>query len=444
MRLVGLVATGVLLLVASDAGAQGSRYDQPPGGSAVGGNPAELPFGNTDIRSQFEATDLSRSEPPKPIESAPPVSVPAAQPAPPSVAPPRTYGGASTYGGGASVAASNSASAGTSGDYAESLMRDALTPPPGTQLAGTKVYLADVVRAAGSRRQQSAGINAYWDLCSSTSDYYLSLYERAELQRLATRLGQSATIRSALTTKQARQETALTAARASQLRLAAIMGRSQTAPLPLPGDMPLTGVYHTRYSQNFAAGGPREAAELNQLLPKRHRELLGAATAVGEAEDFFHEVVRRAESDQQDQGRAVVNALELLALNRRAFVQISRDYNQRITRYTELARPGQLRTERLVSMLIKPTNLASRPTPPPTPTTRRSSQADPPSTFVDELENPLQAATPRMDMEVLPAGAVEAEAPAAIGALPNHNMVERVETGERSVLLRSEQDAGQE
>ena len=407
----------VLLSAAANLHAQSSRYDVPQSGGGPAPTPTELPFGNSDLSSQFDATDLSSSQPPQPTEQTPATQrrqTPAAAPAAPTARPARTYGGAAS-----------SVQSGSDTRYAESLMRDALTPPPGTQLSGSKIYLADVVRAAGNRRQQSQGITAYWDLCSATADYYLSLYEQAELQRLARRLGQSQPLQNALAIKQTRRDTALTAARASQLRLAALVGRSQAAPLPLPGDMPLTAVYHTRHSQNFASGGPREASELNRLLPLRHRELLGAATAVGEAEDFFGEVVRRAETDRQDQGKAVVKALELLALNRRAFVQISRDYNKRITRYTELARPGQLRTERLVAMLIKSPNLASRTSQPTMPGSRRSSQTTPPATFQEDLANPMEAAAPRLDSEVLPVGAME-----------NHSMVEKIAPGESSVLLR--------
>ena len=49
----------------------------------------------------------------------------------------------------------------------------------------------------------------------------------------------------------------------------------------------------------------------------------------------------------------MIIALELLALNRRAFVQIAKDYNLQISRYTRLATPGDIDTGRLVAMLIR-------------------------------------------------------------------------------------------
>lgn len=48
----------------------------------------------------------------------------------------------------------------------------------------------------------------------------------------------------------------------------------------------------------------------------------------------------------------MIRALELLALNRRAFVQIAKDYNRRIARYAELATPGRVNNDLLVSMLV--------------------------------------------------------------------------------------------
>jgi hypothetical protein len=52
-------------------------------------------------------------------------------------------------------------------------------------------------------------------------------------------------------------------------------------------------------------------------------------------------------------GTGAVRALELLALRRRAFVQIARDYNRRIARYAELAAPGEIDPRQLIGMLIK-------------------------------------------------------------------------------------------
>ena len=317
--------------------------------------------------------------------------------------------------------------------YSESLIKAALTKQPNSQLSGTPVTLAEVLEASGSRAAQSEAISAYWDLCSTVSDYYLSLREQAELERYAQTTQMSSALQQVLNRMGNRRDTSLSAARATQMRLASLMRRSETAGLPLPVDLPLVGVYGTRYEQTFGIGGPREAAELNRLLPLRHAELLDAADNVASAEDWFKAVAARQVNDQ---GEGAVKALELLALNRRAFVQITRDYNKRITRYTELARPGNLRTERLVAMLIKTdTNMASRASQPVVPASGQRSEVSPPSTFREQWESPDRDLHPSYDSEVQPAGAL-GDANVVLPAIGEQNMVERVNTGETSVLVR--------
>ncbi len=285
LTLATLVFAGWL----STASAQLDRY----GDASAPVTPStveELPFSNQGFSGSFDAAS-TRSEPPRTLVDQPPPVRPM-QPVVPTPQSPATMEPRNrSYG---STAGTSSLSPPVSNaDYAESLMRDALKAPRGTQLSGAGIALADVVRAAGTRSEQSESIAAYWDLCSAVADYYLSLYEQAELERLAARSGGSTTpVREALTRMTARRDTALTAARASQLQLASLLGRRPGDPLPLPGDMPLCAKYITRYSQSFPGDGPQEAVELNRLLPLRHAELLGAAAAVGEAEDWFKEVTR--------------------------------------------------------------------------------------------------------------------------------------------------------
>ena len=113
--------------------------------------------------------------------------------------------------------------------------------------------------------------------------------------------------------------------------------------------MPHCGDYHTRYDQIFAGRSSAEAQQLAALLPLRYSELKDACAAVTRAEEWLNTTASRDASD----GVETVRALELLALRRRAFVQIARDYNRRIARYTELSTPGQVGSERLIGMLIK-------------------------------------------------------------------------------------------
>lgn len=221
-----------------------------------------------------------------------------------------------------------------------------LATPSDSQLTGVPLTLSEVVAGASSRVDQSQRIDAYWDLCSSVADYYLGLREAEELNLLLQRVpSMSSTLRQAQNEQQVRLGTSQRAAVATQHRLARLMGRST---LGLPGDLPFCGQYDTKFNAIFPGGGPAEAQQLDALIPLRYAELIGAAEAVTRSEQFVTSVASR--SSQSSDG--IVRALELLALNRRAFVQIARDYNRRITRYTELSRPGRLQDGRLVAMLI--------------------------------------------------------------------------------------------
>jgi hypothetical protein len=228
-----------------------------------------------------------------------------------------------------------------------------LTPPAGSRLAGQPVRLADVIRSAGSRLDQSQRIDAYWDLCSSVADYYLSLREQDELQKL-----RGSVAKVGPTWQQAESElgvrigTSQHAAMASQYRLAGMMGRGGGDSLPLPGDLPHCGDYYARFNQVFAGRQSAEAQQLSELLPLRYEELKDAGISVSRADDWLRDIAAQR-SDASD-GTGTLKALELLALRRRAFIQIARDYNRRIARYTELASPGEIGPDRLLSMLIKP------------------------------------------------------------------------------------------
>jgi hypothetical protein len=238
------------------------------------------------------------------------------------------------------------------------------------------------------------------------------LREQEELRRL----GQLVTRPGGATWQEAEKElgvrigTSQRAARASQFRLASLIGRGPNN-LPLPADMPHCGSYTTRYDQIFAGRASPEAQELAALLPVRHAELKDAALAVTRAEEWL-DGVAAARSDNSD-GTGSLRALELLALRRRAFVQIARDYNRRIARYAELATPGTLSAERLTGMLIKrPGASTATRSIVPTPTSSRppgGTNSTPPRTFVEDW---TPATTPndpsKRDEGVKPASATQA------------------------------------
>lgn len=192
-------------------------------------------------------------------------------------------------------------------------------------------------------------MEAYWALTSSVADYYLGLWEADELRKLRNEVSTFSQPLGAAQKKLAtRIDTSLKAARSAQYQLARRMG---TDVMPLPSDTPFTGPYATRVESVFAGGAPTEARLLRDLLPLRLAELQDAADDLAESEDW----VERVRNDQASRstGEGVIRALKLNALTRRAFVQLARDYNQQISRYTQLAAPELVDTGRLVAMLIR-------------------------------------------------------------------------------------------
>lgn len=248
------------------------------------------------------------------------------------------------WGTGQSTAPAGNAS---SASRAAGMMRAMLlVAPTGSRLPGTPISLADAVSSASSREEQSARVEAYWDLCSSVADYYLGVREQSELAKArASRTGTG--WQQAESELAVRVGTSQSAALASQYRLASLMGMAGT--LPLPADIPHCGDYNTHYDRIFAGRSSAEARELANLLPKRYAELKDAEQTVTRAEQWLNST---AASDNSD-GIETVQALKLLALQRRAFVQIARDYNRRIARYTELSTPGEVAPQRLIGMLIR-------------------------------------------------------------------------------------------
>lgn len=364
------VSTFVLLALASQI-ASGDRYGNPSSSSAPAVSPP--PATSSPARSSAVSppppafTSAVEDEDTSPIRggtpdfgaaiqqqspvTAPPAAAPRARIAPPATNPSRS-------------------------DVKPSvLMASMLTAPAGSRLMGRPVKLADIVRGASSREAQSQRINAYWDLCSSVADYYLGVREQDELQRLKASVGNDgAAWQQAAAELGVRLGTSQRAAVASQYRLSSLMGSADPASLPLPADLPHCGDYYARFEQVFAGRATPEAQQLSELLPMRYTELCDSATAITRAEELLQGVSAQRGSD----GTGALRALEFLALRRRAFVQIARDYNRRIERYSELASPGAIDSDRLIGMLIMRSdaaNTATRPTT-STPPYNRQSQVE--------------------------------------------------------------------
>jgi hypothetical protein len=412
----------IALSLASQTGGADPRYSgntlsQPAATSASpGGAPATIaplsnpnsPPPNGATRNATPAPNSNPYAPTRPsnFNSQPTAPAYNSNPAPRNMGqtqPPPGYSPQSSY------AVNGSASAPQPPSKSAIMMQAMLTPPRNSQLPGDSVQLVEVVSAGRSRNEQTQRIEAYWDLCSSVADYYLSVREQDELRSLtAAASRQSASLQEAEKKMAVRSNTSLLAARASQYRLAGFIGRGPNN-LPLPGDLPHCGTYTSRYDQVFAGRSSPEAKGLADLLPMRYAELDDAAVGIMSAEDWLKGVISRNENSDADGN---LKALELLALERRAFVQIARDYNRRIARYSELATPGQISPDRLTGMLIKRPGSATSP-----PPIRQSGGVEnsPPRTFANStntddwlpVEKPAMTGNAKVDRDVQPASATQ-------------------------------------
>lgn len=230
------------------------------------------------------------------------------------------------------------------------MLTNMLKAPRSSRLSGAPTKLASIVSLGESREKQSQIIDAYWALSSATTDYYLGLHEANELENLKKRVNTySNSLNEAIIQHATRTDTSLKAARAAQLRLARLTGSSTRV---LPIDTPFCGPYMTRFNEKFPSGtAPEEARLLNELIPLRLGELEDAVDAVKRSEEWLAKVA--ADRAKNTTGTGMIRALELLALNRRAMVMITRDYNWQINRYSQIATPGNIDTGRLVAMLIR-------------------------------------------------------------------------------------------
>jgi hypothetical protein len=429
-------------VIASQVGGAGERYPPPDfSGKAASGTKRNTAPASNDV------TPINSAAPPSAKSTAAPLNSGTADSAASSPYAPRTLGSANQP---QMNAASPPAGAGqfqspppnsqsqpnflsdppaTSAQPANgltptSMMRAMLSPPAGSQLRGDKVQLLEVISTGRSRNEQTQRVEAYWDMCSSVADYYLGLRELDEFKKLGTYVSRPGPAwQQAEKELGVRIDTSLHAARAAQFRLAGFIGRGVNS-LPLPGDIPHCGSYTTQYDKIFSGRSAPEAQELANLLSRRYAELADAATGVSRAEQWLDGSVQSGAPD----GVGGIQALELLALRRRAFVQIARDYNRRIARYTELATPGQIGADRLTSMLIKrsPSSTATRGSAPvPGPNWQSSNSAAPPRTFaegapptgfvpigsIDNREAGVQPNSGGRDRGVQPAAATQSERP---------------------------------
>lgn len=221
--------------------------------------------------------------------------------------------------------------------------------PPTSELKGKPLLLSDALLTANSREAQSRRVQLYWDLANAVMECDLAQRELTEIATLQQSILQPGSVWvETHSTAKANYQTKLATAKALQLRLQAELNSSE---LPLPSDLPLCGAYKTLYQELFASRPNAEAEALDQLLDWEYTNLRSIAGSVVAARKWLDMV--SAQRSTQSDGTELLQSYLSFANSRRLFLQAVHDYNDHIVRYTELAAPGNVGTQRLVAMLIK-------------------------------------------------------------------------------------------
>ena len=228
--------------------------------------------------------------------------------------------------------------------------------PNNSQLDGVPLTLTEALLSAKSRAQQSRVIDLYWKLSNQVLEYDLGLRELTELSMLQEGiLNPGPAWDQARDSAQATLRTKLKSAQALRYQLQRELGLESQAVLPLPKDLPYCGEYQTRYEEIFSGRDVPEAQELAELLSLEFASLKRQVEGVASSRQWLDTV--SAQRSSQSDGSELLSAYESFARSRRIFLQSVKDYNNHISRYTELVAPVQVGTNRLVAMLIKTKNL---------------------------------------------------------------------------------------
>ena len=233
------------------------------------------------------------------------------------------------------------------------MLKQAMTVPPNSVVAGRNVTLLDVLGNVTDRSKRIAITHAYWHLARKLGEYRFCWEESRQIQ--ATRL--ASVDSNLLSPAQQAADRELTATELAliqaQYHLAEVAGLDSSRQLPLPADNFHLGTYSTHFDKIFAnASPPGRTRLLHRTLPLQHQVTTVRTEAVHAAQDAFQEIARSYQAGQVDAGD-VLNAMHEITAQKRAWISAIARYNDSIADYA-LAIAGPETTGRdLVSILIK-------------------------------------------------------------------------------------------
>lgn len=244
------------------------------------------------------------------------------------------------------------------------LIAEALENPRQEALSGTPLSLSQALVQARDRQHQLRIAQSYWRLAAAQAEYHWALKQRDVLADHTRPHGNLAGALGAQAAAEADVRDAQVAVEQTQQELADLVGTGGAGKLPLTIDRPHVGDYRTHYESIFGTQPPPPRIRLiHRTLPLRRKAIDAHAEAIVAAID----AVNAAGEPFRSSGQGLPTLLEtidLLKHERRAFIALVRDYNLDIAEYAFAVAPAGAGGDTLVSMLIRtsppPGNLPTR------------------------------------------------------------------------------------
>ena len=243
----------------------------------------------------------------------------------------------------------------------EQMLKQAMSLPPSSVVAGRSVTLLDVLGQVTDRSKRVQIVHAYWELTRRMGDYRFCWEEARQIESI----GLGRIDANLLSSAQQAADRELTAAELaliqSQYRLAEAAGLDSSSQLPLPADPPHISTYTTHFERIFADRSPAGQTRLiHRTMPLQYRLIDVRTEAVHAAQDALKEVVRSYAAGQVD-AADVLATLHDVTLQRRAWIAAVAQYNFSIADYALTIAGPETTGRDLVSILIKLSKTEPRP-----------------------------------------------------------------------------------
>lgn len=242
----------------------------------------------------------------------------------------------------------------------EEMLKQAMTVPPNSVVAGRRVTLLDVLGQVTARSRRVEITHAYWQLARRLGEYRFCWEASQQIQNTRMSTLDSNLLAPAQQAADREQTAAELALLQAQYHLAEVAGLNSSGQLPLPDDSFHLGTYSTHFEKIFANDSPPgQTRLLHRTLPLQYRVIDVRTDAIHAAQAAYQEVARSYKAGQVD-AADVLATLHQITVQKRAWIEAVARYNDSIADYA-LAIAGPETTGRdLVSILIKLSEAAPR------------------------------------------------------------------------------------